>query len=171
MNIGKSLGRLVRNLFSKIRSFNIKLGLLRVLLILFSTGLSIVFFFVLVDLARQYTKLSEGLAALGAYFLVIPISILELGFIFFISSSYQKAAGVRDLMGRFVLVTGIQGLLFTLEEILRIVIYIPVFRFTGVSFVHFLNPFSYVSLIGGLLLGISMILLRILVFKTREKPP
>ena len=123
-----------------------------------NTMLSAVQFVLLLMLAQSAVKIYRKFASFLALASMIPLGIAELAFVIFVYAYYYNTPRTPTLLHRTLTVTGAQGLLFTLIVLLRVLIYSPYARAAQRTLIVLLRPLDWVELVGGFVVGLTLIL-------------
>ena len=89
---------------------NFKQKALCVFMSIFNTGISALQFLILISLSRRTIEIYSKMPAFLAYASIVPLGIIELGFVIFIFSYYFKFPDMLSIFRKFLAVTGIQCL-------------------------------------------------------------
>ncbi len=114
-----------------------------------SIALTVVLFIRILELAYRFVKLSSGLPAAAAVFAMVALGIIELSAVIVLSSYFTRCYEHGRFLGRYFLVVSIEVLLFPLVEVLRLFVFLPVTRGSGLPAVSIWNTVSWIQIIGG----------------------
>ena len=127
------------------------------------TGLAILlsggFFLLVIELIRQYIKLSKGLLAWGALFSILLLGIGEIVYIFLIASFFKKRADKNQLASGVFMVLSIQFFLFFFLAIGRVLVFLPALRTSRLPFYALWSWIDYTNAVGGFGLGVLFMVL------------
>ncbi len=138
---------------------NYKQKVLCVFMSIFNTGISALQFLILISLSRQTIEIYSKMSAFLAYASIVPLGIIELSFVIFIFSYYFKFPDMLSIFRKFLAVTGIQCLVFTLIVIIRLVVFSPYARISQMPITVLMRSWDYIQFFAGLAVGILLIII------------
>ena len=138
---------------------NFKQKALCVFMSIFNTGISALQFLILISLSRRAIEIYSKMPAFLAYASIVPLGIIELGFVIFIFSYYFKFPDMLSIFRKFLAVTGVQCLVFALIVIIRLVVFSPYARISNMPITVLMSPLDYIQFFAGLAVGILLIII------------
>lgn len=104
------------------------ISLLGILLSFFSTALSILQFFFVLSVIQDHIRFQTGMRAWLALVSIVVLTAIELSFIIYIFGYYTVSRDNKHIVLRFITVTAFQMTVFPFIDIVRFLVYLPVYR-------------------------------------------